>query len=79
MKAFPNKIILSQDKESEEIYEYWLIKDYTDSIQKTYVPLDRVCELLESINLDYYQIREGMYSKDLVKDFRKLLEDETVH
>ena len=75
MKNFPNKIILSQDKESEEIYEYWLIKDYTDSIQKTYVPLDRVCELLESINLDYYRIKEGMYSVDLIKDFRKLLEE----
>lgn len=75
MKNFPNKIVLSQDKESGEIYEYWLLKDYTDSIQKTYVPLDRVCELLESINLDYYQIREGVFSKDLVKDFRKLLEE----
>ena len=76
MKNFPNKIILSQDKESEEIYEYWLIKDYTDSIQKTYVPLDRVCELLESINLDYYRIKEGMYSVDLIKDFRKLLKEQ---
>ena len=75
MKNFPNKIILSQDKESGEIYEYWLIKDYTDSIQKTYVPLERVCELLESINLDYYQIREGVFSRDLIKDFRKLLEE----
>ena len=75
MKEFPNKIVLSQDKESEEIYEYWFLKDYTDSIQKTYVPLDRVCELLESINLDYYQIREGVFSKDLIKDFRKLLEE----
>ena len=29
---------------------------------------------LESVNLDYYQIREGVFSTELVEDFRKAME-----
>ena len=36
--------------------------------------INKACELLETINLDYYQIREGVFSTDLVKDFRKAME-----
>ena len=36
--------------------------------------IDKACEILESLNIDYYQIREGVFSKQLVEDFRKLLE-----
>ena len=37
--------------------------------------LDKACEWLESVNLDYYQIREGVFSKELVIDFRKAMEE----
>ena len=38
--------------------------------------IDKACEWLESVNLDYYQIREGVFSKELVADFRKAMGNE---
>lgn len=35
----------------------------------------KACEWLESVNLDWYQISEGVFSIDLVKDFRKAIEE----
>ena len=37
--------------------------------------IEKACEWLETINLDYYQISEGVFSTDLVKDFRKAMEE----
>lgn len=36
--------------------------------------ISKACKWLASVNLDYYQIREGVFSKELVKDFRKAME-----
>ena len=37
------------------------------------VSIDKACEWLEYVNLDYYQIREGVFSRELVEDFRKAM------
>ena len=37
--------------------------------------IEKACEWLESVNLDYYQIREGVFSRELVVDFRKTMEE----
>ena len=47
MTRFPNKILLSQDKETGEINAYWLLQDFTDNITKEYVRLDKVCDWIK--------------------------------
>lgn len=42
MTQFPTKILLSQDRETEEINDYWVLQDFTDNITKEYVRLDKV-------------------------------------
>lgn len=37
--------------------------------------IEKACEWLESVNLDWYQIREGIFSTQLIEDFRKVMED----
>ena len=32
MKEFPNKILLSQDIDTKEIFDSWVLHDYTDNI-----------------------------------------------
>lgn len=44
MKEFPNKILLSQDIDTKEIFDSWVLHDYTDNITKEYVQLDKVIE-----------------------------------
>ena len=44
MKEFPNKILLSQDIDTKEILDSWVLHDYTDNITKEYVQLDKVIE-----------------------------------
>lgn len=37
--------------------------------------IDKAVNWLESVNLDYYQIREGVFAKELVTDFRRAMEE----
>ena len=45
-----------------------------------YVPIDtfikKACEWLESVNLYFYEVREGVFSETLVEDFRDYMEKE---
>lgn len=50
------------------------IDEYSFNLGKEAM-IDKACEWLESVNLDYYQIREGVFSKELVNDFRKAMEE----
>lgn len=47
MKEFPTKILLSQDKDTKEIDDFWVLHDYTDNITKEYVQLDKVIEWIK--------------------------------
>ena len=44
------------------------------AIWKEQQMIDKAVEWLESVNLDYYQIREGVFSRELIEDFRKEME-----
>lgn len=37
--------------------------------------IEKACGWLESVNLDFYQIREGVFSRELVEDFKKYMEN----
>lgn len=47
MKEFPNKILLSQDIDTKEILDYWVLNDYTNNITKEYVQLDKVIKWIK--------------------------------
>lgn len=47
MTQFPNKILLSQDRETRVINDYWVLQDFTDDITKEYVRLDKVCDWIK--------------------------------
>lgn len=47
MTQFPNKILLSQDRETRMINDYWVLQDFTDDITKEYVRLDKVCDWIK--------------------------------
>ena len=47
MKEFPTKILLSQDRDTKEIDDFWVLHDYTDNITKEYVQLDKVIEWIK--------------------------------
>lgn len=76
----PEKIILSADRDTQIINDYWVINDYTDNIKIEYTRTDafieKACDWLESINLDWYQIREGVFSRQLVEDFKNYMKGE---
>ena len=38
--------------------------------------IEKACEWLESVNLDFYQIREGVFSRQLVEDFKNYIKGE---
>ena len=70
-----NKIIWNVESLTHD-YVPWLTPDQTRrAVEITKEELiDKACEWLESVNLDWYQIREGVFSSELVKDFRKAME-----
>lgn len=47
MTQFPNKILLSQDRETVVINDYWVLWDLTDNITKVYVRLDKVYDWIK--------------------------------
>ena len=47
IKQFPNKILLSQNRETGVINDYWMLQDFTDNITKEYVRLDKVYDWIK--------------------------------
>lgn len=46
---FPTKIIISQDRETGTVNDYWVLQDLTDNIKKEYIRLDKVYDLLKHL------------------------------
>ena len=69
MTQFPNKILLSQDKETEEINDYWVLQDFTNNVTKEYVRLDKVCDWIKQ----QQDLLEDSFSD--VGDFADLLKE----
>ena len=68
----PEKIILSADRDSEEISDYWVVNDYTDNIKIEYTRTDafieKACEWMSS----HLQMQYDGFSS-FTKDFRKAM------
>lgn len=46
---FPMKVIISQDRETGTLNDYWVLQDLTDNIKKEYIRLDKVYDLLKHL------------------------------
>lgn len=56
----PEKIILSQDKDTKELLDYWLLEDRTDNIKVEYVRTDIFIEkaakfIRDNVELNKYK------------------------
>jgi len=72
----PKKIYI--DDPTGEFDNHWSIDKNSNSIEytRTDASIKKACDWLESVNLDFYQIREGVFSRQLVEDFKKYMEEE---
>lgn len=77
----PEKIYLQDSMSTDTIGDLWpewfdaKVSDNSIEYTRTDVFIEKAVNWLESVNLDYYQIREGVFSKELVTDFRKVMEE----
>ena len=46
---FPTKVIISQDRETGTVNDYWVLLDLTNNIKKEYIRLDKVYDLLKHL------------------------------
>lgn len=81
----PEKIILSADRDSKIINDYWVINDYTDNIKIQYVRMDafikKACEWLKE-NKDHPLIGcedsclSGYLTNEFIEDFQNYMKGE---
>ena len=64
-----------KDIENEELKDTIRLAIIDGALWADKTMIEKACEWLESVNLDYYQIREGVFSRELVDDFRKAMEE----
>ena len=80
MKA-PEKIYLQDSMSTDTIGDLWpewfddKVSDNSIEYIRKDAFIEKACEWLESANLDWYQIREGVFSRQLVDDFKKYMEE----
>ncbi len=71
----PEKIVLSADKETGELYDEWVIKDLTDNIKIEYVRKDvfieKVVKYLKD-NVTYIHPRKG--TKECIVNIPKFID-----
>lgn len=78
----PEKIYLQDSMSTDTIGDLWpewfdaKISDNSIEYIRTDAFIEKACEWLESVNLDFYQIREGVFSRQLVEDFRNYMKGE---
>jgi hypothetical protein len=76
MKA-PEKIYFSSTEDGTHYYtERVPFERECIEYIRTDACIEKACDWLESVNLDFYQIREGVFSKQLVEDFKKYMKGE---
>ena len=73
----PKKIILSADRETMELYDEWVVNDYTDNIKIEYVRADAIENLDERMIAKYLYEKKG-YPIDLngnIPSFEETMKD----
>lgn len=58
---------------SVESLKYAVAREVAEKLNDAFI--EKACDWLESVNLDFYQIREGVFSRQFVEDFKKYMED----
>ena len=73
----PKKIYIDANEDWHRTYTAFSEKAKGDDIKYTRTDafIEKACDWLESVNLDFYQIREGVFSRQLVEDFKKYMEE----
>lgn len=74
-EKFP-ELVESEDERIRKQIRELLLDAPTDELRRLDIDLKKAFNWLESVNLDFYQIREGVFSRQLVEDFRKYMEGE---
>lgn len=60
---------------SIESMKYAVAREVAEKLTDAFI--ERACDWLESVNLDFYQIREGVFSSQLVEDFKNYMKGES--
>ena len=75
----PEKIILSADRDTQIINDYWVINDYTDNIKIEYTRTDVIVkkaeEYLKEHLIDYWAQRVTD-EREFIEDFKKYIKGE---
>ena len=74
----PEKIILSADRDTQIIYDDWVVNDYTDNIKIEYVRADVFIKKAEEYLMEY-EFNDSPTIADRrkrVEDFRKYMKGE---
>ena len=69
----PEKIILSADRDTQIIYDEWVINDYTDNIKIEYTRTDAFIEKAE--NFIYSALNDGIMGTCNIEDFLRLFKN----
>lgn len=70
----PNKIILSADRETMELYDEWVINDYTDNIKIEYTRTDTFID--KAANWLENNLKGIVFGGIYVEDFKKYMKGE---
>ena len=72
----PEKIILSADRDTQIIYDEWVINDYTDNIKIEYTRTDAFIEKAATWFADRYQANGSYLCANDIEDFRNYMKGE---
>ena len=75
MNKFPDKILLTQDTETGNLHDEWVLRNLTQCKDMEYIRkdvfIDKACEWLEEVFSEY----ENLTDYNPMKDFRKAMEE----
>lgn len=76
MTEFPNKIILIQDKETKEIFDFWVLQDHSAYPTREYISFEKACKWLNEFA--YFSVSEltgDLDTDDLIKRFKEAMDE----
>ena len=69
----PEKIILSADRDTQIINDYWVVKDYTDNIKIEYTRTDafieKACVKLKKLMYDNLMFQGRLHREEIIENF----------
>ena len=75
----PEKIILSADRDTQIINDYWVINAYTDNIKIEYTRTDafieKACENLKKLMYDNLMFQGRLHREEVINNFVETFKD----